>query len=267
MIHPSPEQRAKFAAELREATGITDAKPIDGEALKAELQGMFAGMRPKTTDEMRAHHFRGVIAPRLKDFGFDERYHRLDLLKGGDARCRLQESVLASVKKLCVNTGAIVAMVGPRGTGKTSIAAQLAADRLWEDWQIALAGERKGVPCRVTSYRKLGTLVARLKAHYGDFGSIQADQMAASLEHLCSVECLVIDETHEVQDDSKHKDRLLTDILDRRYSARRDTVLISNQQKAEFMKGLSPSIVSRLIEHGGTIACEWQSFRDKPAIL
>jgi hypothetical protein len=31
-------------------------------------------------------------------------------------------------------------------------------------------------------------------------------------------------------------------------------------------KATSPSIISRLNEHGGIIPCEWESFREKPAI-
>lgn len=264
--HLSTDARAAFADELRRVVGSEDPAPVNGDEFMAGIRELFGQMKPRTAEEMRAMHFETQIAPRLGDFGFETRYRQMDILSGRDPRCREQESVLARVESKFTNAGAIVALVGPRGTGKTSIAAQLAANRLWEDWRIALAGERKGVPCRITSYRKLGALVARLKAYYGDFGSVQSEQMHATLEHLCAVECLVIDELFEVPDDSKHKDRLLTDILDRRYAARRDTLLISNQTRDEFVSNLVPSIGSRLLEHGGVIRCEWQSFRDKPAL-
>lgn len=255
----------KFSEEIRALMGVSDPEPASAESILAEIRAAFGMMKPRTTEEMRDHHFETRIAPRLRDFGFEDRYQRQNLMDGEDPRCGLQRDILAKVNAKFTNCGAIVALVGPRGTGKTTIAAQLAADRLWEDWQIALAPQRRGVPCRVTSYWKACDVVARFKAYYGDFGTIEMNQLSSLLEHMCGVECLVIDELHEVPDDSRHKDRLLTDILDKRYSARRDTLLISNQKQDAFWSTLPESIKSRITEHGGVIPCEWLSFRDHAA--
>lgn len=261
MKTPDPQ----FAEDLRAIMGVKAAEPVNADAILAEIRALLGGMKPKTTEEMRAYHFETKIAPRLKDFGFEDRYQRMGLMDGEDPRCGLQRDIMAKVKAKFTNCGAIVALVGPRGTGKTTIAAQIASDRLWEDWQIALAPQRCGVPCRVTSYWKACDVVARFKAYYGDFGTIEMQALASLLEHMCGVECLVIDELHEVPEDSRHKDRLLTDILDKRYAARRDTLLISNQKQEAFWQTLPESIKSRLSEHGGVIPCEWQSFREKGA--
>jgi DNA replication protein DnaC len=254
-----------FAEELREHLKKEDPKPLDANELMDELTAAFAHLKPKTQEEMRAYHFTTTIAPRLKDFGFCERYQTMDLLNGADPRCALQRETLAKLNQTLTGCGAIVGMIGPRGTGKTTIAAQLAAERLWDDWKIALSPSRNGVPCRITSYRKAGDLVARFKAYYGDFGSTQIDYLSSLLEHFASVECLIIDELHEVPEESRHKDRFLTDLLDKRYAGRRDTILISNQKEADFWQSTSDSIKSRLVEHGGVIPCEWPSFREHPS--
>jgi DNA replication protein DnaC len=262
------EQRNALAADIRASLLGAEApiEPTDTDAMTAGLREMMSKMTPSSPAQIREYDFKNTIAPRLNDFGFDGRYQKLDLLSGPDPRCRMQESVLAGLRTMFRNRGAIVALVGPRGTGKTSIAAQLAAERLWQDWALACDASVRGNPCRVTLYRKLGELVARLKAYYGDFGTTQMERMTAMLDNLCSVECLIIDEVHEVPDDSKHKERLLTDIIDRRYAAKRDTLLISNQKKDEFCATLNASALSRLNEHGGIVRCEWASFRETPPL-
>jgi DNA replication protein DnaC len=122
-----------------------------------------------------------------------------------------------------------------------------------------------GSPAALRATGRLETWLRRFKAYYGDFGSTQIDYLSSLLEHFASVECLIIDELHEVPEESRHKDRFLTDLLDKRYAGRRDTILISNQKEADFWKSTSDSIKSRLVEHGGVIPCEWPSFREHPS--
>lgn len=44
-------------------------------------------------------------------------------------------------------------------------------------------------------------------------------------------------------------------------AAKVDSVLISNQTRADFEKHTNQSILSRMHEHGCTIVCDWQPFR------
>lgn len=222
------------------------------------VEKLLASIEPKSAEAMRDYDFATHIAPQLARFGFEERYRRDGLCDGDDARCELQRQKLAKLTNAIQGRGAIVALVGPRGTGKTYIASQLVIDRLWAELHTP--------KCSWIRYEKLTTIVGRLKAFYGDMGTISMEKLEAYRAFLTkALDLLIIDEIHEVAEDSKHKDRILTDLLDTRYAAKKDTILISNQSAEEFARTTNPSIISRLNEHGGIISCNWQSFRDKPA--
>jgi DNA replication protein DnaC len=219
-------------------------------------------MRVTPPAEFRAYVFRTEICDRLRGFGFEPRFWADGLLDHTTPKTResRQAYVLAKTLGYLRGCGAIVALTGDRGVGKTTIAAQLAIRRLWEDWHSRTSGGP--VLHRITSYRKLTAIVGRLKALYGDFGTIGIETLEAIRDHLASVELLVIDELNECADDSRHKDRILTDLIDRRYAANRDTILLTNQRADEFERTINPSVLSRLNEHGAIIPCEWGSFRE-----
>lgn len=179
------------------------------------------------------------------------------------ARCRIhipkwtkrgQGDVFRQCGELCTGKGAIVALVGIRGSGKTTLATQLIVRRAktpdllpWQYW---------------FPYRKMIDLVSKYKGLYGDFGSINAETLTSSRNALCKADLLIIDEIHEC-DDMKLKGIILTDIVDRRYAAMKDTILISNQTPEEFSSTTSDSVLSRLTEHGKIIPCNWSSWREK----
>ena len=217
----------------------------------------------KTTAEIRAFEFQQEILPRLRASGWKgmDRF----MTQSINTSCKPQMAVMKLAESKCVDVGAIVALVGIRGSGKTTIAAQIAIRRaeLWMNWHRRDPKERAGAPPRgFCHYTKLTDLLARFKAIYADFGSISSDQLIGEREQLCKLSLLVIDELHDC-DEQRRKDRLLTDIIDRRYAARKDTILISNQDADDFAKTTGPSVMSRLSEHGLTISCNWSSWRDK----
>lgn len=224
-------------------------------------------------DAYRAHIFRQEICDRLRGFGFDPRFWVDELFKQpAGFRESKQKSAMGEVKKYLTGKGSIIALTGDRGVGKTTICAQIAIERLWEDWHSMFSGGP--VTWRITAYRKMTQIVSRLKALYADYGAFEQERIEAARDHLSGavknsqgglvgggVDLLVIDELNEVTEDSKHKDRILTDLIDRRYSRRVDTILITNQPAAEFEATINPSILSRLNEHGVILPCEWESFR------
>lgn len=269
-------EHMKAKAEALQLTKDPDSVTHVGDVAEKLAAAMIPpGLTVTDPDVYRAHVFKTEIARAMVSCGFDRR-HCVDgllanVFKG--TRESKQLYVKTRAQQLLQNKGAIIVLPGPRGTGKTTIAAQIAIDRLWEDWHSARNGGE--VTCRTTSYRKINEIVAKLKGFYADFGSISMDRMETIRDFLTGVmrsstgglirggcDLLVIDELNEADENSKYKDRILADIIDRRYSRCLDTILITNQPAAEFSSTANESIISRLNEHGAVIPCEWQSFRD-----
>jgi DNA replication protein DnaC len=274
--HREAVESARMRREAREAEAAKFTPPA-AEPTEADFAAMAAALippdMPVTSPEVfRAYVFKTEICERLKSFGFDPRFWTDGLLEHVQPKTResKQAYVLAKVEGYLTGKGAIVALTGDRGVGKTTIVAQIAIRRLWDDWrakqevqEYKSSMDRKPVPRRSTLYRKLTAVVGKLKALYADFGTIGIEALESYRDHLAQCALLVVDELNECADDSKHKERILTDIVDRRYSSNRDTILLTNQKADEFEKSINPSILSRLNEHGAIIPCDWESFREK----
>jgi len=211
---------------------------------------------------------RGMLAasiyPRLKSYGWEPRFF---VERAGDWGCPEQMRKFERCRELLTGCGAIVALVGPRGVGKTTIGFQLALERAFGCWLRYLypePGAARGLTWQLTPYVKLTDLLGRFKALYSDFGTTDPERLMAAREAFCKHDALaVIDEVHECAE-LRASPRLLTDLIDRRYAARRDTLLITNQTADEFAESIGDSIYSRLTEHGAILRCEWESWRDKP---
>jgi len=95
------------------------------------VEKLLATIEPKGAEIMRGYEFKTRICPLLTRYGFELRYQIDGLCDGKDARCVMQRRTLAKLTNALTGKGAIVALVGPRGTGKTYVASQLVIDRLW----------------------------------------------------------------------------------------------------------------------------------------
>lgn len=213
----------------------------------------FPTFTPRPEAEMREWLWRNEIVPRLKAAGFAPRFWQ----EITDWNCKPQQRVFEECRRLCVGNGAIVVLTGARGTGKTTIAGQLAVER----------AKAEDLPPwdRQPPYRKMQDLFERYKALYANFGHPDMDALASQRDWYCGNPSLaVIDEIHECAG-SRDAERMLTDILDRRYSSRKDTILISNESVDDFQRNHSESILSRISEHGRIIPCNWKSWRAKAA--
>lgn len=218
--------------------------------------------RPITEAEESAYFFKNDICPKLKAGGLPDRFWN-EIASWN----RSQKFVFDKCIELLVNRGAIVALVGDRGTGKTTIVAQIMIARVksWLAYYGSQPEDRKEIPRGNGRYFKLSEIVRDFKPLYSDFGSINTEELIRRQNLICETALLTIDETHECGD-QRMGDKIMTDMIDRRYATLRDTILVSNQTPQEFQATTSDSILSRLSEHGAIIACSWPSYRNKLTI-
>lgn len=223
--------------------------------LAPAMAAAFAKIPTTPAAEYRQHILTSQIFPTIERWGFDRRFHR-ELVGMAPRQRKACERLTDRMK----GKGAVVALVGERGLGKTSIAAQFALSIAWRNHDEAI---KEAGPRRIESviYKKCVKLIARFKPIFADFGSIETETLLESLEYLCKQqEYLVIDEVHDCGD-MRHTNKVLTDLIDRRYSACRDTILIANQTGEDFAATIGDSILSRLNEHGAILECKWPSYR------
>lgn len=241
-------------AEFEEAAADMGIPISTGAGLAEGVAAMLGKIQPATAAEVRASDWRNYVLPVLVAAGIEKRY-RYEVT---DWKCPPQQKTFEQCRSRFTVTGAIVALCGARGTGKTVIATQLVIDRALAD--VARMRE-PGFLWRHTPYRKMADLIARFKPLYADFGSTATDALTEARDALLSSSLLIIDECHDASE-LKMRDRVLTDFLDRSYSRMNDVLLISNESQAEFEASAGPSVISRLREHGVVISCNWASWRD-----
>ena len=138
--------------------------------------------------------------------------------------------------------GFIAALIGHRGTGKTQIAVQLMLA------SIAIGQE--------ALYVKAMQVFLWIRATYKHEQRTELEAIADFIRPRL----LVIDEI-QVRGDTTFEDEMLTHIVDVRYDCGRDTLIVGNLDPEKVADSLGPSILDRLHECGGIIACNWPSFR------
>jgi DNA replication protein DnaC len=147
-----------------------------------------------------------------------------------------------------VGSGFLMALLGDRGTGKTQMGAELV--RYWIRIQTeALAS------AHAPRYVKAMEIFMAIKSSYGG-GGREKDVIST----FTGPKLLIIDEASE-RGETDWENRMMTYIIDKRYDAKLDTLLISNQRRDAFLESVGDSITSRLVETGGIITCNWESFR------
>lgn len=218
--------------------------------LAAEMEKAMSTVRRVSEEESDAWDWKHDLRPRVIATKLPKRF--CQPIDWGNTP---QFSVFEQCKALLAGTGAIVVLVGPRGVGKTTIAAQLIIERA--------CNANLSPAARQPPYRKMSDVVALLKPLYSDYGSRNTEKLIQRREDYTRFPLLVIDEIHECEE-QKSKDRVMIDILDRRYAAKNDTLLITNQTPREFEDDTDESIISRMREHGRIIECNWESFRVRP---
>jgi DNA replication protein DnaC len=156
----------------------------------------------------------------------------------GDPWCATRRQLIQAAN----GRGSVVLIHGPRGKGKT----QLVCD---------VAHSVRNRLRMMARYTTAADLFRSIRDSFGGEGKERAliEQMTAPL-------LLVIDEAHE-RGGTEFENRVLTEIVDKRYAAMRETFLVTNETVAQAEKSLGPSIWSRMIETGGLVEVNGRNYR------
>ena len=144
-----------------------------------------------------------------------------------------------------LGTGFIFVLGGIRGVGKTQIASAL----IKKSCKMGLSA----------SYRKAINFFLDFRTTFRKDSEYSEHDV---LNSFFSPSLLVLDAIEE-RGETAFEDRVLSHLIDMRYDALKDTILITNQTKEAFSESAGNSIVSRIMETGGFIECAWSSFRSK----
>lgn len=155
-----------------------------------------------------------------------------------------QQLVMDAIMPI-LTTGGIVAMIGPRGTGKTHLAVKLVIEHA----KATLATAR---------YAKTLDYFRELK---DTFSKESSNSERDVVRTFTNYGLLVLDEVQE-RGGSEWELTQLTDLIDRRYSSRRPIVLISNEKREALATSLGASICSRLREDGDVFELAGESARE-----
>jgi DNA replication protein DnaC len=140
-----------------------------------------------------------------------------------------------------IDKGNLIGIIGTRGAGKT---------------QMGICLIREACKKNLSSfYIKAMDIFIEMRENFGT----EKSERKTILKY-CDFKFLVIDAV-ENRGETDFENRLLSHIIDKRYDACLDTVLISNQEEVDFLKSMGSSIVSRMNETGGLVICNWKSFR------
>lgn len=143
-----------------------------------------------------------------------------------------------------LGSGLLVALLGSRGRGKTQLGVCLIKEACRHE--------------QSARYLKTMRFFTRIRA---TFDKAESETEDSVLDTFKRFDLLVIDEVG-VRGETAWEDRLLTNLVDERYDAMRDTILISNQTEKAFTEAVGASIMHRMKEDGGIIVCDWTDFRE-----
>lgn len=142
-----------------------------------------------------------------------------------------------------LGTGFLIGMIGGRGPGKTQMGVELMKFH---------TGNLKSA-----QYSTATEFFMKVKQTYK---SGSEDSEFDVIKEFRKKSFLVLDETGK-RGETDWENRLLFELIDKRYQDMSDTLMISNENQPEFIASIGPSLASRMQETGGIIQCNWPSFR------
>lgn len=203
------------------------------------LKQTLNGIKPVVDDEAEARMRESKIR-QLQSFWNAPQRH---LNRPIDYSVKEWADCLGRIEKR-LGTGFLIALIGPRGPGKTQMAVELM--------------RKATLRLKSARYCTAMDFFMDLKSCWRDSSRYSEEEV---MEKYRKPSFLVVDESHE-RGETQWEDRILVNLIDSRYRDEKDTLLISNLVEQQFRESMGKSIYSRLVETGGVIECNWKSFRD-----
>ncbi len=214
--------------------------PSEREEAQRLIDASFGG--PILSKDERAEQEAAAKAraflDRLASCGVPSRHLQREL----DYSANLKWTEVNSKIRGKLGAGFLIALVGSRGRGKTQLAVSACRN----------AAEAGGSILFVDALDIFMAIKDGFKS---------TDRERAIMDRFVKPSLLVVDEATE-RGETPWEDRMFGYILNKRYAAQRDTLIIGNFDEGGLLKSLGASVIDRLNETGGIIECNWKSFRE-----
>lgn len=202
--------------------------------------------------QVRARWIEQRKADLLYDANIPQKYAGLHFIANTPAQRQTRNLVTSFLDAIADGKQwAALILCGEAGTGKTRLACELAqhcASDLLRSVRYVTANE----------------MIGQIQASYNTEGKSEAAEIA----RLVDYELLIIDEI-DAKVGSDNAQRLLTEVINRRYNADKPVIIISNQQFDRLVHFVGDRVHDRLHENAFICVFQWPSFRrrQKPHIL
>lgn len=151
-----------------------------------------------------------------------------------------------------IGNGVIIALIGPRGTGKTQIAVEVAKAKT-----KAFVRQDRFRPDKFALYSTAMGFFIALRQSYDPKATTREGD---ALKSFLTPRLLILDEI-QVRSGSEWEANMLTTMIDARYSGVKDTILIGNLTPETLGKAVGDSVMDRMNEGGGVLVMDWDSMR------
>lgn len=151
-------------------------------------------------------------------------------------------AVFTKIKNAIGKRGAIIALVGERGPGKTQLAVEACRHMIFDLDKCAM-------------YYKTMRFFSKIRGMFNE--NKNEDEV---LKVFMYPQLFILDEL-SARSETQWENNTLDIFIDERYDKKKDTILIANLAPEKFSEYVGSSITSRIRQTGGIIHCDWESFR------